>query len=124
MLLEGSCHCGAVHFAVEVEHPYPFNLCYCSICRKTARGRRICDQPGRAVRVPRRSDGGEHIRVYRATSCRRPTDGPGLSPLERRFCGECGSMLWCWDPRWPGSPSIPSRRPSTPSSLCRRNART
>jgi hypothetical protein len=21
--------------------------------------------------------------------------------LERRFCGECGSMLWCWDPRWP-----------------------
>ena len=24
-----------------------------------------------------------------------------LSPLERRFCGECGSALWCWDPRWP-----------------------
>jgi hypothetical protein len=36
MLLEGSCHCGAVHFSVESEHPYPFNLCYCSICRKTA----------------------------------------------------------------------------------------
>ena len=36
MLLKGSCHCGAVHFSVESEHPYPFNLCYCSICRKTA----------------------------------------------------------------------------------------
>jgi hypothetical protein len=33
MLLKGSCHCGAVHFSVESEHPYPFNLCYCSICR-------------------------------------------------------------------------------------------
>ena len=36
MLLKGSCHCEAVHFSVESEHPYPFNLCYCSICRKTA----------------------------------------------------------------------------------------
>jgi hypothetical protein len=45
-------------------------------------------------------DGGEHIRVYRAR-VGDTGDGPGLSPLERRFCGECGSMLWCWDPRWP-----------------------
>ena len=36
MHLEGSCHCGAVRFSVEAPHPYPFNLCYCSICRKTA----------------------------------------------------------------------------------------
>jgi hypothetical protein len=27
MKLEGSCHCGAVRFAVEAPHPYPFNLC-------------------------------------------------------------------------------------------------
>jgi len=38
MLLEGSCHCGSVRFSVESAHPYPFNLCYCSICRKTAGG--------------------------------------------------------------------------------------
>ena len=38
MKLEGSCHCGAVRFTVEAPHPYPFNLCYCSICRKTAGG--------------------------------------------------------------------------------------
>jgi len=34
--LESSCHCGAVRFTVESRHPYPVNLCYCSICRKTA----------------------------------------------------------------------------------------
>ena len=38
MLLKGSCHCGSVRFEVESPHPYPYNLCYCSICRKTAGG--------------------------------------------------------------------------------------
>ena len=38
MHLEGSCHCGKVRFSVKAPHPYPFNLCYCSICRKTAGG--------------------------------------------------------------------------------------
>ena len=38
MQLEGSCHCGAVRFQLESPHPYPFNLCYCSICRKTSGG--------------------------------------------------------------------------------------
>ena len=38
MLLEGSCHCGAVRFKLRSAHPYPFNLCYCSICRKPAGG--------------------------------------------------------------------------------------
>lgn len=34
MRLEGSCHCGAVTFRLESAHPYPFNLCYCSICQR------------------------------------------------------------------------------------------
>ena len=34
MLLEGSCHCGKVHYTVESHTPYPFNRCYCSTCRK------------------------------------------------------------------------------------------
>jgi hypothetical protein len=38
MLLEGSCHCGAIRFQVESETPYPYQACYCSICRKTAGG--------------------------------------------------------------------------------------
>ncbi len=36
MLLEGSCHCGAVRFSLESHTPYPYARCYCSICRKTA----------------------------------------------------------------------------------------
>ena len=35
MLLQGSCHCQRVRFRVRCSHPYPFLLCYCSICRKT-----------------------------------------------------------------------------------------
>jgi hypothetical protein len=38
MLLEGSCHCGSVRFRVESKEPYPYQACYCSICRKTAGG--------------------------------------------------------------------------------------
>ena len=36
--LEGSCHCGAVHFTVRSHTPQPYMHCYCSICRKTAGG--------------------------------------------------------------------------------------
>ena len=38
MLLEGSCHCGAIRFRVRSAHPYPFSLCYCNLCRKTGGG--------------------------------------------------------------------------------------
>jgi len=99
MVLEGSCHCKAVRFSVEANHPYPFSRCYCSICRKTAGGGGYAiNLGGRFSSL--RFEGEEHIRVYRA---RVGDDGDGqeLSPLERRFCGLCGSMLWIWDPRWP-----------------------
>jgi hypothetical protein len=38
VLLEGSCHCGSIRFRVESGTPYPYQECYCSICRKTAGG--------------------------------------------------------------------------------------
>ena len=38
MQLEGSCHCGAVTFSLNSAHPYPYQRCYCSICRKTQGG--------------------------------------------------------------------------------------
>jgi hypothetical protein len=34
MELHGSCHCKKIQFTVISETPYPFNICYCSICRK------------------------------------------------------------------------------------------
>jgi hypothetical protein len=36
--LEGSCRCGAVGFSVDSHTPYPYQRCYCSICRKSAGG--------------------------------------------------------------------------------------
>jgi hypothetical protein len=95
MRLGGSCHCGAVRFALNSRHPYPFNLCYCSICRKTAGG------GGYAINLGGEADtleveGRDAVRVYRAR-----LEGGIESPGERNFCGTCGSCLWLWDPRWP-----------------------
>ena len=95
MQVTGSCRCGAVQFSVEAHCPYPFLLCYCSICRKSAGG------GGYAINLGAKSDtliieGGEHIKVDGLASD-RPTGGEH----GRRFCGRCGTHLWNYDPRWP-----------------------
>lgn len=100
MLLKGSCHCGAVRFTVESPHPYPFNVCYCGICRKTA------GAGGSAINLSARYEtleieGEDHIRSYRALLGTGDDGAPLESQAERRFCGYCGSALWLWDPRWP-----------------------
>jgi hypothetical protein len=100
MQLEGSCHCGAVRFRLQSKHPYPFNLCYCSICRKTAGG------GGYAINLSGDSasleiDGEEHITVFHALVPDEEGGGRRQSRGERRFCTHCGSALWVWDPRWP-----------------------
>ena len=94
MLLKGSCHCGAVRFELESSHPYPFNLCYCSICRKTAGG------GGYAINLSGdyatlKVGGEDHLAVYHVSN-----DGQA-SPLGRHFCRHCASMLWAYDSRWP-----------------------
>lgn len=38
MRLKGSCHCQAVKFSLKSKNVYPYQLCYCSICRKTQGG--------------------------------------------------------------------------------------
>jgi hypothetical protein len=100
MLLEGSCHCGSVAFSVRSPHPHPFNLCYCSICRKTAGG------GGYAINLSGEYDtlrvsGQRQIREYRAKIRDPDTGKESLSPGRRSFCVQCGSALWLWDPRWP-----------------------
>ena len=100
MLLEGSCHCGAVRFRVRSRHPYPFNLCYCSICRKTAGGGGYAINLG-GDRATLDVEGGERIRIYRARIRAPNAAEPEESPAERHFCGTCASCLWLWDPRWP-----------------------
>ena len=100
MLLEGSCHCRSVTFNVSSRHPYPFNLCYCSICRKTAGGGGYAINLG-AEAATLQVTGSDHVKVYMAR-IRNPEDEEARqSVAERHFCGECGSALWVWDPRWP-----------------------
>ncbi len=99
MRLDGSCHCGAVRFSLNSRTPYPYQLCYCSICRKTQGG------GGYAINIMGEAEtlevkGRPHLKVYRA----RVGAGGGkrrLSAARRHFCGRCGSALWVWDPSWP-----------------------
>lgn len=100
MKLEGSCACGSITFAVESQHPYPFNVCYCSICRKTGGG------GGFAINLGADAEslvikGEESRSVYRAMVSDSTTSTLELSSAERSFCKHCGSALWLWDPRWP-----------------------
>ena len=100
MELKGSCHCGSVKFTVRSPHPYPFNLCYCSICRKTAGG------GGYAINLSARYKtlkvtGRKNITVYRARMRDEATGKITKSTGRRNFCKKCGSTLWLWDPQWP-----------------------
>jgi len=97
MLLQGSCHCRRVSFSLESAHPYPFNLCYCSICRKTAgSGGYGINLGGEAASL--HVVGEAHITVYRALLPEPDSGELTESPAERRFCRHCGSALWVWDP--------------------------
>ncbi len=94
MLLKGSCHCGAVNFQTSSKYPYPFNFCYCNVCRKTAGG------GGYAINLSSDAnsleiEGKANIGVYSAT-----IDGK-KSLAERNFCKICASALWVYDSRWP-----------------------
>lgn len=121
MRLDGSCHCGRVRFSLRSAHPYPFNLCYCSICRKTAGG------GGYSINLGGEADsltveGREHVTVYRAMLPDAATGEAAESPLERHFCRHCGSALWIWDPRWPEllhpfAAAIDSELPAAPERV-------
>ena len=95
MLLHGSCHCQAVRFTVEAPHPYPYNLCYCTICRKTAGAGGYAINIG-AENATLKIEGKDNIGSYQA----RLENGE-LSPAERKFCKVCATALWVWDSRWP-----------------------
>lgn len=97
--LHGSCRCGRVAFSLASHTPVPYQLCYCTICRKTAGG------GGFAINIM----GTKHslavsdataLRVFRAEIA----DEGGVcetSDGQRHFCAGCGSALWLWDERWP-----------------------
>ncbi|HDZ58400.1 MAG TPA: GFA family protein [Pseudomonas xinjiangensis] len=99
MRLEGSCHCRAVQFSLESAHPYPYQRCYCSICRKTQGGGGYSiNLSGDAHSL--KITGEENLSIYRAIM---PSDDGGSyqSKAQRNFCRLCGSALWLFSPDWP-----------------------
>lgn len=98
MLLHGSCHCQSIRFTCESKHPYPYQRCYCSTCRKTGGGGGFVVNIG-ADASSLKIEGEEHHAVYQATVQR---DGKEvLSDHERHFCSRCGSHLWAYNATWP-----------------------
>lgn len=99
MLMTGSCRCGAVRFEVESHTPVPYQLCYCSICRKQQGGGGYAINLA-AIAGTLEVGGKAHLGLFRAVI----GEGRGrahTSSGERRFCRECGSALWLFDPSWP-----------------------
>ena len=81
MLLEGSCHCGAVSYTVTAHEAVPYMRCYCSICRKTAGTGGYAINLGadhRTLKVR----GREHLSIYQA----RLEDGHVLTDGGRVLC--------------------------------------
>jgi hypothetical protein len=100
MKLTGSCHCGAVHFSLDSDTPYPYQRCYCSICRKTQGG------GGYAVNIGGDANtlkvrGGDAIAVYHAKLKHEGEQRVHTSTGQRHFCRLCGSALWLFSPEWP-----------------------
>lgn len=121
MKLEGSCACHQVKFHLESHTPYPFNVCYCSICRKTG------GSSGTGINIMgeynslKVSQGEDLIKIFRAPI--KSTDNT-VSPshLQRHFCGECGSHLWTYSEQWkewvyPYASSIDTDLPEPPHLL-------
>lgn len=98
-ILDAACRCGAVRFKVKSHNVYPYQLCYCSICRKTDGGggyaiNLMGDAPSLKVR------GSKDIGIYHA----RIRDRRGhcrTSSGRRHFCRRCATALWLDDPQWP-----------------------
>lgn len=100
MLLKGSCRCGGVRFEVGSHTPAPYQLCYCSICRKQQGGGGYAINLG-ALFETMRVSGKRNIGVYRAAIQDDEHPVCEVSTGERNYCRRCGSALWLYDPTWP-----------------------
>lgn len=97
MRLEGSCRCGAVGFSVDSHTPYPYQRCYCSICRKSAGG------GGYAINIMGVAPSLElRSRPRTVLSWHAPIDGVRGS-AERHFCRHCGTPLMGQRPAMAGT---------------------
>ena len=96
--LEGSCRCGAVKFSCDSHAPVPYQLCYCSICRKTDGGGGYAINLS-AVADSLKVEGKDAVGMFRAEI--EEDGGCRLGTAERSFCKRCGTPLYLFDPTWP-----------------------
>jgi hypothetical protein len=121
LLLQGSCRCGAVHFAVQSHTPVPYQRCYCSICRKQQGGGGYAINLGADTKTLK-IKGKRDIGVFRATIEDEEHETCEVSSGERNFCRKCGTALWLYDPNWPDlvhpfASAIDTDLPEPPSSV-------
>jgi hypothetical protein len=97
MRLEGSCRCGAISFSVDSHTPYPYQRCYCSICRKSAGG------GGYAINIMGLADtlkvkGKSALRVWNAPidgHKARPTGITASTAARRSGSAMSNGLSWC-----------------------------
>jgi hypothetical protein len=118
--LKGSCRCGSVKFSLRSHTPHPYQLCYCSICRKTAGG------GGFAVNImgvtkTLKVTGKGALGVYQADITQ--DDGHcETSTAQRHFCTSCAAALWLFSPEYPDTvyplaSAIDSKLPVPPAKV-------
>lgn len=80
-MLRGSCACGEVRYEVDgaVEEAHH---CHCGVCRKS-HGAAFATYARVRAKLLRIEAGAEHLTIHRSTP-----------PVERTFCGRCGSSLF------------------------------
>ena len=115
MRLDGLCRCGAVTFALDSHTPYPYQRCYCSICRKSAGG------GGYAINIMGIADTLQ-VRGRRALGLWHAVIDGEPSSAARHFCRRCGSALWVSDEHWPElihpfASAIDTPLPTPPASV-------
>jgi hypothetical protein len=117
MRLKGSCRCGAVSFTLDSHTPYPYQLCYCSICRKTGGGGGYAiNIMGDFATLKVKTRGRGAKRIYHAE-----IDGD-VSSCQRHFCARCATALWVYDKAWPElvhpfASAIDTELPKPPSKV-------
>ena len=87
MLIKGSCRCAAVRFEVASHTPVPYQLCYCSICRKQQGGGGFAINLG-ANSTHSKSTGKRDLGLYRAEIEDDERPACEISSGERRFLPE------------------------------------
>jgi hypothetical protein len=90
MRLEGSCECEGVRFSVSSRTPYPYRICSCRRCRKTA------GSIGYAANVLAEAKTLEVSGDVTPTRYEHPVE-----PVVLTFCGRCGSPLFLEIPVFP-----------------------